>query len=147
MVTSENLLYEGCRHIQALNDPIPQIRDLSRSVIDLYFSQRYVSELITVLPELIILTRKTRADHTDILERVGAVLVEHGVLEQTRYAFYSSRGAVARFLFRLLYPVAHGSDGESFLHSSLTHLSIRFSACVYTFPYRSYKSKLPLTRS
>jgi hypothetical protein len=83
-----------------------------------------VSELITVLPELIVLTRKTRADHTDILERVGAVLVEQGVLEQTRYAFYSSRGAVARFLFRLLYPVAYGSDGESFLHSSLTYQDI-----------------------
>ena len=110
--------------LQGLNDPVPEVRELSLGALESYLSERYAPELLAVLPELIALTRKTRADHVLTLGRIGAVLVEPSVIVQTRHVFERSRGGVARFLFRLLYPGAFRSDLEAFLRSSLVHQDI-----------------------
>ncbi|HDS1733832.1 PBS lyase [Pseudomonas sp. BP8] len=114
--------------LERLNDWAPEVREVAAAGLAHYLQPSQAPALLYALESLMALAGRHRADHSQTLQAVRAVLQSPGIREGVHQRFLASQGKTARYLFALL--LEHNGAPQALLRSALAHreLTVRLMA-------------------
>lgn len=95
--------------VERANDWVPEVRQAALEALEVFLHQKYASAWLQNIGQIVQLSKKTRADHSNLIEKIYAIFDDPLVSKIVNDALFSSEAAQRRFAFKVAFRNPHSS--------------------------------------